>query len=284
MTDVPIVAVAADVKDIDGYRWHAASETYLKAIVAGFGGIPLIVPSLAGTIDLDALLDARRRRASPRQPLERPSEPHTARRQARPPSPMTEARDASTFPLIRAAIRKGVPLFAICRGMQELNVALGGTLISEMHELAGRDDHRAPVSDKQDERFAIRQDLHVAPGGELAKILPAGTVRVNSLHRQGIGRLADGLAVEATAPDGTIEAVRVIGAPGFAIGVQWHPGILGRKRRALGPPLRRLRSSRPRPHGRAGTRLGGGGVTVRHLALHPSGLSTYSAPNKVGSA
>jgi len=222
MSLTPIIAVAADVKDLDGYRWHAASETYLKAIVAGLGGIPLIVPSLAGRIDFDSLLDrvdgvllpGSRSNVHPSRYGERPSPAS---------EPYDEARDASTLPLIKAAIRRGVPLFAICRGMQELNVALGGTLISEMHEIEGRDDHRAPVSTRQDERFAIRQDLHIEPGGALAKIISEPSIRVNSLHRQGVGRLAEGLAVEATAPDGTIEAVRVVGAPGFAIGVQWHP-------------------------------------------------------------
>ncbi len=92
-----------------------------------------------------------------------------------------------------------------------------------MQEQAGRSDHRAPVSDDQAERFAIRQDIHVVPGGVLAGIFGTETVRVNSLHRQAIDRLAEGLAVEATAPDGTIEAVRVRDAANFAIGVQWHP-------------------------------------------------------------
>ncbi len=107
--------------------------------------------------------------------------------------------------------------------MQELNVALGGTLIAEVHEEPGRDDHRAPVSDDADVRFAIRHDVTILPGGMLAGILGTGTIRVNSVHRQAIGRLAEGLAVEATAPDGTVEAVRVEGAAGFALAVQWHP-------------------------------------------------------------
>jgi putative glutamine amidotransferase len=127
------------------------------------------------------------------------------------------------MPLIKAALQRGVPLFAICRGMQELNVALGGTLHSEVQEIEGRHDHRAPVSDLQPERFAIRQDVALAPKGLLAGIVGCGTIRVNSLHRQAIDRLGDGLVVEATAPDGTIEAVRVAEAPAFAVGVQWHP-------------------------------------------------------------
>ncbi len=107
--------------------------------------------------------------------------------------------------------------------MQELNVALGGTLEAELHELEGRLDHRAPEADRQADRFAIRQDVTVAPNGTLASVLGAGPLRVNSLHRQGVADLAPCLAIEATAPDGTIEAVRAVDVPGFAVGVQWHP-------------------------------------------------------------
>jgi putative glutamine amidotransferase len=224
MTDplTPIVAVAADLKDIGGYRWHAAPETYLKAVVVGLGGVPLIVPSLPDQIDFAALLDrvdgvlmtGSRSNVHPNrygEPADEKAEPYD------------EARDAVTLPLIRGVIEKGVPLFAICRGMQELNVALGGTLIAEVHEAEGRHDHRAPVSEDQDVRFSIRQDVAIEPGSVLANILGPGPVRVNSLHRQAIGRLGERLVVEARAPDGTIEAVRVLGGPGFAIGVQWHP-------------------------------------------------------------
>jgi putative glutamine amidotransferase len=102
-------------------------------------------------------------------------------------------------------------------------VSLGGTLVSEVQELPGKMDHRAPVSDDQSVRFAIRQQVTVLPGGLLARILGAGPVQVNSLHRQALGRLGDGLVAEATAPDGTVEAVRVRDARSFALGVQWHP-------------------------------------------------------------
>jgi putative glutamine amidotransferase len=221
-TLTPIIAVASDLKDIGGYRWHAAPGTYLNAVVVGLGGVPLIVPSLPDQIDFGALLDrvdgvlmtGSRSNVHPN----RYGEPASEKAE-----PYDEARDAVTLPLIRSAIDRGVPLFAICRGMQELNVALGGTLIAEVHEAEGRHDHRAPVSEDQDVRFSIRQDVAIEPSGALANILGAGPVRVNSLHRQAIGRLGERLVVEARAPDGTIEAVRVVGGPGFAIGVQWHP-------------------------------------------------------------
>jgi putative glutamine amidotransferase len=218
----PIIAVAADYKELDGYRWHAAAETYLRAIITGLGGIPLIVPSLGAEIDFDALLDRVDGVLLPGAK----SNVHPSR-YGEAPSPAAEPydlkRDATTFPLIEAAIARGVPLFAICRGFQELNVALGGTLVSEVQELPGRHDHRAPASDDQSVRFSIRQDVAVAPGTALAEIVGEGTKRVNSLHRQAIGALGENLAVEATAPDGTVEAVRVRNARGFAIGVQWHP-------------------------------------------------------------
>jgi putative glutamine amidotransferase len=226
MTDTrnnpPLVAVPANTKELEAYHWHGAADTYLQAIVHGIGGIPLIVPYLSDEVDFDALvarvdgvlLTGGRTNIHPENygaPADPRAEPHDP------------GRDALAFALARAALRHGVPLFAVCRGVQELNVALGGSLHSEVQEIAGRHDHRAPKSEDRDARFAIRQDVEIVPGGLLAEILGAGTVRVNSLHRQAIDRLGEGLMVEATAPDGTIEAVSVVGAPTFALGVQWHP-------------------------------------------------------------
>jgi len=116
-----------------------------------------------------------------------------------------------------------VPLFAICRGIQELNVALGGTLASEIQDQPGIWDHRKPDVKELDVAYGIRQDVIVKEGSCLAPVLGAGRIRVNSLHRQAIGAAAPRLAVEAVADDGTIEAVSVIGAKAFAVGVQWHP-------------------------------------------------------------
>ncbi len=218
----PLILVPADVRPADGYVWHAAPETYLAAIAHGSGAIPLILPSLGEEPDFDALLErvdgvlltGSRSNVHP----ERYGVAATSRTE-----PHDPRRDTVTLPLIAATLSRGVPLFAICRGMQELNVALGGTLIAEVQEEPGRNDHRAPASDDQDVRFALSHDVAIVPGGALAGIVGTETIRVNSLHRQGIGRLADGLAVEATAPDGTIEAVSVRDAMGFALAVQWHP-------------------------------------------------------------
>ena len=216
-SEPPLIAIAADAKPIDGILWHAAAERYLTAVVRACAAIPVILPSLGDALDFDALLA---RVDGVLLPGSR-SNVHPDR-YGTPPTPQAEPhdprRDAVALPLIGAALRRGVPLFAICRGMQELNVALGGTLIAEVQEETGRNDHRAPVSDDQDVRFAIRHDVTIAPGGTLAAILGTDTISVNSL-----GRLAEALAIEATAPDGTIEAVRVRDAASFTLGVQWHP-------------------------------------------------------------
>jgi len=240
----PLVAVSADIRDADGYRWHAAPETYLKAVTIGLGGIPVIVPSLADALDVDALLarvdgllltGAR----SNVYPEHYGAEPDPVA------EPYDRGRDATTLPLIRAALRHGVPLLAICRGFQELNVALGGTLVPEVHKVPGRVDHRSVESDDQNERFAIHQDVVITTGGCLGRIVGDGVIKVNSLHRQAVGTLADSLIVEAVAPDGTIEAVSVRDAPGFAVGVQWHPEFWvatdapsGRLFRAFGEAMR----------------------------------------------
>jgi putative glutamine amidotransferase len=220
--DAPLVLVAADTREINGAPWQAVSETYLTALVHGAGAMPLILPSLGPGTDVEAVLASADGVLLPGSV----SNVHPSRYGVAPSEkahPHDEKRDALTLPLIEGAVRHGVPLFAICRGMQEMNVALGGTLHAEVREVPGREDHRAPDVRERDGRYAIRQEVEVVPGGALAAILGAGTVRVNSLHRQAVDRLAPRLAVEATAADGTVEAVSVKGSVAFALGVQWHP-------------------------------------------------------------
>ena len=218
----PIVAVSTDVRQFENYTWHAAPRQYLEAAVATAGVMPLLVPSFGERLDLEALLarvdgvmlTGSKSNVDPALYGGEATEEN---------GPYDRDRDATTLPLIRLAVDRGVPLLAICRGMQELNVALGGSLDSEIQEMEGRIDHRAPVSDDQDLRFAIRQKVEIRPGGCLARALGAGEAMVNSVHRQAVGRPGGRLQVEAVAEDGTIEAVSVIGAPAFAVGVQWHP-------------------------------------------------------------
>lgn len=218
----PLVAVSTDVRQFENYTWHAAPRQYLDAAIAGAGVFPVLVPSFGDRLDLDQLLagvDGVMVTGS--KSNVHPS--HYGQEATEANGPYDLDRDATTLPLIRKAIEHGVPLLAICRGIQELNVALGGTLATEIQERAGALDHRAPVSDNQDERFAIRQTVSIKPGSCLAGVFGAGDIKVNSVHRQAVDRLGPNLQVEAVAEDGTIEAVSVKHARAFAVGVQWHP-------------------------------------------------------------
>ncbi len=218
----PLVLISADTKHLDGYEWHAAVSTYLQAVLVGSDAVPLILPAFGAAIDLDAVLErvdgvlmtGSRSNVHPALYGGEATEEN---------GPYDPKRDETALPLIKRTLARGLPLFAICRGLQELNVALGGTLHTEIQDMAGRRDHRAPVSDDQDRRFALAHHVEVVPGGKLAEILGAARIEVNSLHRQAIGRLAPGLTAEAYAEDGTIEAVSIDGAASFAIGTQWHP-------------------------------------------------------------
>lgn len=219
---LPLVAIPADIREFDKYVWHCAPNTYVSAAAGVAGVLPVIIPALPDHVDAASVLDrmdgllitGSRTNVHPGHYGEEPTASH---------EPFDPARDAVSISLIRMALERGLPLLAICRGMQELNVALGGALATEIQEQDGIDDHRAPDAEHNDERFAIRHPVHVKEGSCLAAVVGTSEIQVNSLHRQAISRLAPRLAVEATATDGTVEAVSVIGAKGFAIGVQWHP-------------------------------------------------------------
>jgi len=222
MVTQPLVAVSTDVRQFENYTWHAAPRQYLDAAISVANVFPLLVPSFGDRLDLDELLSSvdgvlmtgSKTNVYPDLYGGDSSEAN---------GPYDHDRDATTLPLIRKAIERGIPLLAICRGIQEMNVALGGTLITEIQEMEGRLDHRAPVSDDQDERFGIRQTVSIKPGSCLADVFGEGELPVNSVHRQAVGKVGAHLVVEATAEDGTVEAVSVKDAKAFAVGVQWHP-------------------------------------------------------------
>ena len=132
-------------------------------------------------------------------------------------------RDALTMALVPAALDAATPLFGVCRGLQEMNVALGGSLHQQVHAEPGLMDHREPESEDLAVQFATRHEVLLAPGSAFAQWAGAERAQVNSLHGQGLNRLGKGLVAEALAPDGLVEGVRMDGAAGFAYGVQWHP-------------------------------------------------------------
>lgn len=218
----PVVAIPADFRSFDGNVWHATPHQYVRAAVEGSGVMTFLVPALESGNDADEILDrvdgvlvsGSRTNVHPSLYGQEATEAD---------GPFDPGRDATSLPLIRRALERGVPLLAICRGIQELNVVLGGTLASEIQDMPGISDHRKPDVPDLDIAYGIRQNVIIKEGSCLASVLGAGEVQVNSLHRQAISKAAPRLAVEAIAEDGTIEAVSVIDAKAFAVGVQWHP-------------------------------------------------------------
>lgn len=201
---------------------HAASDTYVRAVDRVVGGIPLLIPANGDNADIDTLLDrldgfiltgSRSNVAAVFYggPVQAPED-----------APEDPERDHVTLPLVRGAVARGMPVLAICRGLQELNVALGGTLHQRLQDLPGRIDHSTPLQPHGPVRTGKAHHVMLRRDGVLANIVDADVLAVNSLHNQGIDRLAAGLLVEGRAIDGTIEAVSGTGS-GYLVGVQWHP-------------------------------------------------------------
>jgi len=219
----PLVGISCCSKVFgpNGLQNHAASDFCVRAMAALADAIPVLLPASGDLVQADCLLDRLdgillTGSKTDIDPCLYGHSPCSSNRLADP------KRDATTLPLIRAALRRGTPILAICRGMQELNVALGGTLHQRLTDVPGRQNHACAVPEDEARRVAPAHDITLTTGGILAGFSRRPMHRVNSLHHQGIDQLAPGLAVEATAPDGTIEAVRHTGSA-FILGVQWHP-------------------------------------------------------------
>lgn len=218
----PIVIVPACSTRLGNHPYHTVQFKYVDAVAQAARCAPLILPALGSATDLDAILDVAHGvmltgSASNVDPGYYGQTVHN------PALPQDAARDATTLPLIRAAIERGIPLLAVCRGYQEVNVALGGTLHQAVQEVPGLMDHREDPTAPLEDQYGPAHQLELAAGGKLAGILQATRITVNSLHGQGIARLAPPLAPEAFAQDGLVEAFSCPSAPAFLIGVQWHP-------------------------------------------------------------
>ena len=218
--DLPIVLVPACNRMMGDHPFHMAGQKYTDAVRLA-GCLPVVVPN-ATPSELEALLvvadgvllTGSKSNVHPShfdEPVHDPS------------LPLDTDRDAWTLPLVRAALARGIPLFGICRGFQETNVALGGTLYQAVQEVPGHDDHRADDQAPVEVAYGPAHPVRIRPGGLLERLLGAGEVTVNSVHGQGVKRLAEGLRVEAMAPDGLVEAFTVESAPAFSLCVQWHP-------------------------------------------------------------
>jgi putative glutamine amidotransferase len=215
------VGIVSDRRIVDGMVLHTVNDEYVTALRDGAGALPLLIPSTDVPLDVRAVLAAVDGLLFTGAPSN--VAPRHYGQSARPGTELDETRDATTLPLLRAAIEAGKPLLAICRGFQELNVALGGTLYQHVHEIPGRLDHREPQDVSRDAEYAPAHDVAIVPDGMLAKLSGLSHAMVNSLHHQGVDRLAPSLRIEATAPDGQIEAVSMPAAKTFLLGVQWHP-------------------------------------------------------------
>jgi putative glutamine amidotransferase len=216
----PVVLLPACHQPLDGQPTHTLGQEYTEAVRLS-GGLALAVPE-ARADELDALLalaDGVLLTGSPSNV--HPS--HFGEAVRDPSLPLDPERDAWTLPLIRRALTLGVPLLAICRGAQEVNVALGGSLHQAVHEVGPYADHRWRDEDPVHVQYRPVHEVVCDAGGYLAEIVGAERFMTNSLHGQGVNRLADGLHVEARAPDGLIEAFRAPAAPGFNLCLQWHP-------------------------------------------------------------
>ena len=216
----PVVLVPACNRMLGQHPFHVAGKKYVDAVRLA-GCQPLIVPG-APRDEIDALLDLAdgvllTGSASNVHPRHFGEAVHDAE------LPLDTERDDWTLPLIPRVLARGMPLFAICRGFQETNVALGGSLHQAVQEAPGRHDHRAAKDADAERQYGLAHEVIVQPGGTLDSVLPEKRIRVNSVHGQGVNRLAAGLRIEAVAPDGLIEAFSVADARGFNLCVQWHP-------------------------------------------------------------
>ena len=217
----PLIGIPADRRILGPHPFHCVGEKYIAAVAEAADAIPLLIPAL-GERDFDELLDSLdgilltgspsnvepARYAGPTSDPDTLHDPH---------------RDATTLPLIPHAIGANVPLFAVCRGFQEMNVAFGGTLWQKVQDVPGMRDHREDKTQPLEGQYAPAHEVELVRGGWLERWARADRAIVNSLHSQGVQTLGRDLEIEARAPDGLVEAFRVRSAPGFALAVQWHP-------------------------------------------------------------
>lgn len=224
----PVVGVIGNAQVVnDRYNVQVVGQRNLRAVAEVAGALPLMFPAMPDVTDIDALLGAvdgilltgARANVHPTCFGVEPDPRH---------EPYDQDRDAVALNLVKACVDRGVPIFGICRGFQEMNVAFGGSLHPEIRDLPGRMNHRMPrlengeVHPDPEVVFADRHDVKLVADGVFARLLGCEMIRVNSLHGQGIEVPGKRIVIEGVAEDGTVEAIRIADAPSFALGVQWH--------------------------------------------------------------
>jgi len=217
----PIIGIPADRRLLGSHWFHCVGEKYINAVVQAADAVPVLVPALGERYLREwlAAFDGILFTGSPSN-----VEPHRYRGPKSAPGTLHDPeRDATTLPMINGALDAGLPILGVCRGFQEINVALGGSLTQKLQEVPGNLDHREDAAAPLDEQYGPSHEIELTEGGVLEKIAGARRMKVNSLHSQGVEKLAPRLVVEAKAEDGVIEAFRIDGAKTFALAVQWHP-------------------------------------------------------------
>lgn len=219
----PVVGIIGNTNLMnDSYRVHAGGSMNSEAVAEVAGCLPLIIPSDPALVSVAELLEicdgflltGGRPNVHPSEYGEDESPAH---------GDFDRGRDAITLPLVRACVERGQPFFGICRGFQEVNVAMGGSLYPEIRDLPGRLNHRMPPDGTIEEKFALRHVVRFTADGVFARLMGSETVMTNTLHGQGIHRAGARVVIDGHAPDGTPEAIYIKDAPGFTLSVQWHP-------------------------------------------------------------
>lgn len=219
----PIIGIIGNHHLInDQYEVHGGASMNSEAIASVSEALPLLIPADPRFVKIEDLLEScdgflftgGRPNVHPEEYGEEETEAHGA---------FDRARDAVALPLIRACVERGQPIFGVCRGFQEVNVAMGGSLYPEIRDLPGRMNHRMPPDGTLEEKFALRHTVSFTEGGPFHRLFGASQVMTNTLHGQGINRAGARVVIDGQAPDGTPEAIYIKDAPGFALSVQWHP-------------------------------------------------------------
>ena len=222
MSPRPVIGVPCDRQIVPPHPFHMVGEKYITALTDAADALPVLFPVLSCRLDVDTLLDEVDGVLLTGSPSD--IEPHHyTDEEGHPEATRDPHRDELNLPLASRAIERGVPLFAICRGFQELNVSLGGSLHQKLALVDDMLAHKENPNDTLDVQYGPSHEVNLEPGGVLAELTGKAELTVNSLHGQGVRELAPGLVIEARATDGLVEAFRVESAPAFALAVQWHP-------------------------------------------------------------
>lgn len=220
--DLPVVGILCDLEHVGPHPFHMSGDKYLQAVIQAANCVPILIPAIAEQSNFQQLLTLVDGILLPGgysmvDPLNYQSSAASSE------TKLDVARDQTSFGLIKQAIATGVPILGICRGFQEMNVALGGSLHQKLHEHENFQEHRENKNLTLVQQYADCHKVTLTSAGQLSKIMDAQAINVNSLHTQGVDKLADNLSVEAVSEDGLCEAFSVVNAKAFAMAVQWHP-------------------------------------------------------------